>query len=63
MIGLELLGPRLGQSMFDDFVGPPENVTPSFREGYWLLLHEGTTRTMRYFAQSKRFLPEYFPRY
>jgi len=63
MIGLELLGPRLGQSMFDDFVGHPKTLTPSVREGYWFPLHEGTTRTMRYFAQSERSLPEHFPRY
>jgi pimeloyl-ACP methyl ester carboxylesterase len=63
MIGFELLGPHLGQSMFDGFVGHPENLTPSVREGYWLPVHEGTTCTMRYFAQSKRSLPEHFPRY
>lgn len=63
LLGSKLLGPRLGKSMFDDFVGHPENLLPRDGEGYWLPLHEGATRTMRYLAQSKKTLPNHFLRY
>ncbi len=59
----KLLGPRLSKSMFVDFVGHPENLTPSAVEGYWIPLPEGATRTVRYFSQSIRTLPDHFPRY
>jgi pimeloyl-ACP methyl ester carboxylesterase len=63
LLGNKLLGPRLGKSMFDDFVGHPENLTQSDREGYWIPFPEGTTRTMRYFAQGFKTLADHFPRY
>ena len=57
------LGPRLSQSMFADFVGHPENLTPSVVEGYWMPMHAGATRTVRYFSQSIQTLADHFPRY
>lgn len=49
--------------MFDNFVGHPENLTASARERYGIPLHGGATRTMHYFTQNIRALPENIPRY
>lgn len=57
------VGPRLGRMMFEPYVGHPEKLTPSVREGYWLPLHEGATRTARYFSRRYLTMSEDFPRY
>jgi pimeloyl-ACP methyl ester carboxylesterase len=46
------LGIPMLASLFRQFTGDPSVVTPEMVRGYWLPLHEGTTRPFRQFVTS-----------
>ena len=46
------IGRPMLTSLFPQFVGDPSVVTPAMVRGYWLPLHEGTTRPFRQFVTS-----------
>ena len=57
------LGPSLLKSFFTSFVGHPDVIDAAVIQGYWLPMHEGTTRPFRQFTKSFATLFKQFPRY
>ncbi len=56
---LRMMGTSLGRPMlafsFRSFVGDPSSMTAEAVRGYWLPLHEGTTRPFRQFARTFKY--------
>lgn len=63
MMGSRVLGPAMLKAFFTQFVGHPEVIDAAAVEGYWLPMHEGTTRPFRQFAGNFAGLFQQFPRY
>lgn len=63
MMGSRSLGPVLLKAFFTRFVGHREVMDAAAVEGYWLPMHEGTTRPFRQFAGNFASLFQQFPRY
>lgn len=63
MMGSRSLGPSLLKSFFTSFVGHPDEIDAAAVQGYWLPMHEGTTRPFRQFTKSFGSLFQQFPRY